>query len=283
MRSSNYEIWLEAVKYDKHFRQSYVYLRDPEQCNLPATAIRAYYNNLSTEDLTPSYLDPATGETKRYRVEFWPEVHFLSMAKMPPESILAYYLSVGRDVIRSNDRYRRHNLSLTPMDDDTGNRKVRHGSQRQKSGKADQSFKDGDRLSWSYENDGEVDLEITIHEPARDPELDPEQALKVSEDDRFWASLRATVYSLATYDYHDSYVEGAELLWQIGEQFLADALRSLSERDREILNLLTAGAKRVDIAAYLDVAPSTVTRVVQQFAKKIEAEARERHFLTSSI
>ena len=270
----DWNIQREASKYPKPFRRAYYCLRHEEIYGVPVEEIKSYFEALPPEGLTPTYLDPQTGELKTYRVEFWPEYHYYRLMHMPQEEILDFYLVAGRDVIRNNDVYRKHNLTLSTMDDDTGNRKARRGSQRGSGSTNTADAENEEPTSKHRFRDGEIDLEINIHG------ANPEELVQ-SEEERRWRSLQETVYNFATYDENDVYNEDEPLAWQIAVEPIVSLLRSLSERDERIIELLLGGEKRSDIAKRMRVAASTVTHAIEKFRDGLEPIAREYHFLVT--
>ena len=240
-------------------------------CDQQPEEIRAYFKKVPKKEEKPTYKDPETGKVTPYRAEFLPEYHLLRMMHMPPRKIRDHYLTAARDVIRNDDAYRKNNVSLSAMDDDTGNRAVRWGSQRKSGRKTAAQTGSREPTDQILLRDDGMDLEVNIY--------NAEQEAERSAEARAWASIRETVYNFGQYDEYFRYPEGASLFEQISEKPILDALRAISTRDEEMIELLVQDEKRIEIVRRLGVAPSTVTNAIGKFKKKIEPYALDQHYI----
>lgn len=207
----------------------------------------------------------------KYRKEFLEEYRQLKKHGMPEELIEDYYTSVAREVIRSNDRYIRHNKCLYSNSKGDFNPDIfyyQSGSLR----KQDKAGEESAEVEKSIE-----DLEK--EDQCRNQQGAIEDDSEKTENTTDWATIKIIAVSLATEDNTDIYVEHVEITEQLGDAELQKAIWSLSERQQEILELILDGWRQNRIAERLGISGAAVCKHVKIIEKVLEPYYRKTRWL----
>ena len=171
----------------------------------------------------------------KYVKAFEPEHNWLLKNGLSEDQIEVFYTEVALDIIRSDDRYERHNLPMFGQhetEDDDGKEQFGHfvyrrGSQRDKS---------------------------TVEE----------------EDETGWCAMKLCITPIYTEDNTDVYLESVSIVEQLGDKELIDAIAAMSERRHQILELLVDGWPQKKIAAYLGISSAAVSKHAAAIEKALE-------------